>query len=373
MAIGVNDADDDELQPQFFITLDEAPYLDGKHVLFGTCSGPTIFNALRIGNLAVDDDHLPKDLDHAPRITACKIIDNPIHVSVAPLSSVPWREEEITPAIKKKKQRKGKKDLKLLSFGDEMEVEEVTGIKSSHDVISSKILGKSVDEKVNKLVTNGDTAFRVARNDERQNDTTIEISLQEPAISDAQFGVRPPSPRAVEMPSREPLPQERPNETMQKAKSGLVEARLARFKSKTATNKRSREEDTMAKLVAFQCKVKTETAQRKGRDLVGIAKDNSLAARMARKAEIDRSHECEDIGEAYDGQVMEDDEKDESNDWMGTRFKCRRHIDLDSRLGSDEKGGDGRDMNDYDVIDEKQKRSVRGANKKNRRIGHRTL
>eukprot|EP00536_Pseudo-nitzschia_multiseries_P006269 jgi/Psemu1/117020/gw1.130.39.1 len=51
-----NDDDDDDdpsiaarLQPQFFITLDEASHLDGKHVCFGGITGPTIFNALRIG------------------------------------------------------------------------------------------------------------------------------------------------------------------------------------------------------------------------------------------------------------------------------------------------------------------------------------
>jgi len=39
MALGVKDTDDaEDLQPQFFITLDEAPYLDGKHVGKSTSS-----------------------------------------------------------------------------------------------------------------------------------------------------------------------------------------------------------------------------------------------------------------------------------------------------------------------------------------------
>ena len=371
MALGVNDADDDELQPQFFITLDEAPYLDGKHVLFGTCSGPTIFNALRIGNLAVDNNHLPKDLDHAPRITACKIIENPIHVSVAPLDSVPWRLEENIPAEKKKKKRQGKKDLKLLSFGDEIEVEEACGIKSSHDVILSKTLGKSVDEKVIALVANGNTALRVIKKDETQNDPTLHSPLQDPVEAETDCAGRPSTSQAVGMPLDELLPSQRPSDTKHKKKPGLVEARLARFKGRAATNKRRREDETMAKLVAFQRKVKTETAQRKGRDQHGTLEDNSLAARMARKAETNTGHECKEDGEAYHGQVMDDDDKVETDDWLGTRFKCRRHLDLDSRLGSDEKGGDGRHMKDYHVIDEKQIRSDRGANKHTRRVGHR--
>ncbi|EEC51413.1 predicted protein, partial [Phaeodactylum tricornutum CCAP 1055/1] len=57
MALNLDDDHDrnnGDLQPQFFVTLDEAPYLDGKHVLFGTISGPTIFNAIRIGGVEVD-------------------------------------------------------------------------------------------------------------------------------------------------------------------------------------------------------------------------------------------------------------------------------------------------------------------------------
>ena len=58
MAMGIEDSEDDEedstvanLQPQFFITLDEASHLDGKHVCFGGISGPTMFNAIRIGQI----------------------------------------------------------------------------------------------------------------------------------------------------------------------------------------------------------------------------------------------------------------------------------------------------------------------------------
>ena len=56
MALGVSDDNGNELQPQFFITTADAPYLDEKHVLFGTLGSgsPTIFNAIRINGTAVD-------------------------------------------------------------------------------------------------------------------------------------------------------------------------------------------------------------------------------------------------------------------------------------------------------------------------------
>src|SRR3569832_1902968 len=82
MALDVTDDDENddqtisEMQPQFFITLEEASFLDGKHVFFGTCSGPTFFIALRIGQVEVDEStHRPVDFEHAPRVTAVRILD----------------------------------------------------------------------------------------------------------------------------------------------------------------------------------------------------------------------------------------------------------------------------------------------------------
>ena len=47
MALKVDEDDPDHaLQPQFFITLDEAPYLDGKHVVFGLGIGETSIGSL---------------------------------------------------------------------------------------------------------------------------------------------------------------------------------------------------------------------------------------------------------------------------------------------------------------------------------------
>lgn len=362
MALGVNDDDDEQLQPQFFITLDEAPYLDGKHVLFGTCSGPTIFNALRIGKMAVDDNHQPIDLEHAPRITACKIIENPMHISLVSSAAVPWRVEEDNKVQKKKKKRKGKKDLNVLSFGDEMEAEEdLSGIKSSHDVVSSKILSKSVDEKVKEAVANAGTPYRAPREEEKRKESEVAVEPTPDELKKAENKpVSPPPSVPIVDTKLEENPPQKQDATNKQPKVSLVEARLARFKGNTSKNKRNREEDTMAKLVAFQSKVKKQTANRKSQGQASAEQDNSLAARMARKAEATKSNEPEDNGETYNGQVLEDDENDEKSDWMGTRFKCRRHIDHSSRLGDDEKGGDGRDMNDYEVIDEKGKRSDRG-------------
>ena len=373
MALGVHDDDNEEIQPQFFITLDEAPYLDGKHVIFGTCAGPTIFNALRIGRIAVNENHLPKDLDNAPRIMTCKVIENPIHVSVAPLASVPWHIQEINLSAKKKTKRKGRKDFKLLSFGDEMDVEEGAAIKSSHDIGSSKILSQAIDEK-SQQIENGENALRTSKMElPRKHSELVGIRGDiEGNPSKAQSGQRPsidgtgtPSENFHPLPVIKESIEQQPN-------ISLVEARLARFRTKApARNRKSREDETMSKLSAFQNKVKKKTELRKGHYSDQGQLDNSLASRLARKAETNTDPVPEDSGEAYHGQLLADDEGDESNDWMATRFKCRRHIDHISRLERDESGGDGRHMNDYDVIDEKHQKSQERGIKRHRSNDHR--
>jgi peptidyl-prolyl cis-trans isomerase SDCCAG10 len=39
---------------QFFFSLDECRWLDGKHTIFGTVAGNTVFNLLRMGEVEVD-------------------------------------------------------------------------------------------------------------------------------------------------------------------------------------------------------------------------------------------------------------------------------------------------------------------------------
>jgi hypothetical protein len=77
----------------------------------------------------------------------------------------------------------------------------------------------------------------------------------------------------------------------------------------------------MEKLFAFQSKVKKRATEKTGRYNVHAEKDNSLAARMARKVETNSGKESEDRIESYHGQVLEDDDNEENVDWMRTRFQ----------------------------------------------------
>jgi peptidyl-prolyl cis-trans isomerase SDCCAG10 len=402
MALGVSDEDDLAiLQPQFFITLDEASHLDGKHVVFGTVTGPTVFNALRIGQIDVDEATMqPTAMEHAPRIERVKILDNPIHTDIVPTAVLPWKEISAASTTdhpaKKKKKRKGVKNVNVLSFGDEMQDDDGMdgGIQSSHDVIGSGFLSKEVDKQLRQVQViteepNGSSKRKKSKKKrgESENDNessieknSIEENVAEKAVDDsshvdgmddaAESAFKEHAPEStshtfVSSKQKESVPEPPPSEPdkpdgnkpgkKKEKKVSLVEMRRAKYANKGAKDKRKREEDTMAKLIAFQTKVVKDVANSKASKQGNDDKDNSLAARMVRNAKADEPDEVTDAAGgsvAYHGQVLEDEEEDEgggkgANDWLKTRFKCRKHMDHDAKLG-----GDGRNALDYEVVDD---------------------
>lgn len=325
MALEVNDDNDSaSMQPQFFITLDEANFLDGKHVVFGTVSGPTIFNALRIGQVDVDEEtNQPTEISEAPRIERVKIVENEIHTDIVPTENLPWRI--VKKEVKKKKKRKGVKNVNVLSFGNEFADEELSGMggmKSSHDLIESKNLSKFVDEEVAKAIESKEIRSSKQKVKEESRETEHKLVMPEIETVTEKTNIMEQAEEVdIQPPKQETLKHSMQRKEKVKKKLSLVEERRAKYAKGKAKNKRRREEDTMSKLVAFQKKF------------------------VKQGGESDSGKKEEDTG--YHGQVLEDNE--DFGDWMNTKFKCRKHMDVDAKLG-----GDGRNaMEDYEVIEEK--------------------
>ncbi|KAH8103917.1 cyclophilin-like protein [Cristinia sonorae] len=113
---------------QFFITLDRADELHGKHTLFGRVLGDTIFNVLKIGSMEVDENERPL---YPPKIKTIRILDNPFTDIIPRITAEEKRaqqraREQAQREREEEQRRRGaKKDVKLLSFGaDEGEEEE---------------------------------------------------------------------------------------------------------------------------------------------------------------------------------------------------------------------------------------------------------
>ncbi|KAH9004564.1 cyclophilin-like protein [Lactarius hatsudake] len=117
---------------QFFITLDRADELQGKHTLFGRCVGDTIYNVMKIGAMELDDNGRPV---YPPKIKTVRIIDNPFDDIVPRITAEEKRAQQRARqvAIREREEiarRKGaKKDTKLLSFGADAD-EEAEGVST---------------------------------------------------------------------------------------------------------------------------------------------------------------------------------------------------------------------------------------------------
>lgn len=339
-----------QLQPQFFITLDEAPYLDGKHVIFGTIVGPTMFNALRMGTLECNSENQPLDLEYAPRITGTKILEQPPFMQVKPSVVAPWKEILHTKTTLQKKKRKGRKDLNVLSFGNELEEDDVErgGIQSNHNVLLSKSFIKGMDQDLEHSAVASKVVKPIVSNkktpQQQQSKAPIIVDNNDQPNTTPSIRHEPFPFVTATMTTPMEVPQQLP------APASFVEARLAKYQRGTKKkNKLQGERDTMAKLMVFQNKVRTTVSSNKTTIPAHI--DNGLATRMARSLEEVAIVPSDEPVESYHGQVLETD--DDPGNWLETTFTCKRHVDHASREGL---GGDGRSIDEYLVVDPKTAR-----------------
>merc|ERR1712038_1247498 len=130
----------------------------------GTVSGDTIFNAMRIGRTETVDEDSGQlaDIDNAPMIKDVRIESHLFDdLVMTNEGNVPWKVSldkngkggGMSEVKKRRKKRKGKKDLNVLSFGGEMEegdgeTTEKGGMLSSYDILNSSSGGTTaVSEK----------------------------------------------------------------------------------------------------------------------------------------------------------------------------------------------------------------------------------
>ncbi|KAI0698351.1 cyclophilin-like domain-containing protein [Cytidiella melzeri] len=112
---------------QFFITLDRAEELHGKHTLFGRVIGDTIYNVVKIGGMEVDGNERPL---YPPKIKTIRILDNPFPDIIPRITAAEKRaqqkakEQAMREREEEIRRRGAKKDVKLLSFGADEGAEE---------------------------------------------------------------------------------------------------------------------------------------------------------------------------------------------------------------------------------------------------------
>ncbi|GAM24116.1 hypothetical protein SAMD00019534_072910 [Acytostelium subglobosum LB1] len=112
--VGMASAEPDNNQSQFFITLDAAESLTRRHTLFGRVAGDTVFNALKMNEIELDESDRPL---FPPKIISTEVMHNPFD-DIVP------RQKKQDKQVKEVKKKAAPKNLGLLSFGDDEEQDE---------------------------------------------------------------------------------------------------------------------------------------------------------------------------------------------------------------------------------------------------------
>eukprot|EP00026_Physarum_polycephalum_P007875 Phypoly_transcript_07945.p1 GENE.Phypoly_transcript_07945~~Phypoly_transcript_07945.p1 ORF type:complete len:483 (+),score=118.55 Phypoly_transcript_07945:83-1531(+) len=129
-------------QSQFFITLDKTEELQRKHTIFGKVSGETVFNILRLNDYEVDENDRPL---FPAKIISTEVLWNPFEDIVPRVLP----KKEVSEPVVEEKPKPAKKNVNLLSFGDEEEDAPdfvPTGMKSSHH-FPSKMMEEAIQKK----------------------------------------------------------------------------------------------------------------------------------------------------------------------------------------------------------------------------------
>lgn len=150
--LAMANAGKDDNASQFFFTLAATPELQNKHTLFGKITGDTVFNMLKLEEGIIRDE----TPEYPHKILKTEVLNNPFTDIVPRI--VEKDEETAGESSKKKKNDKGVKDYKLLSFGEEAEEDEVETSrenvrysgksKSTHDILDDPKLSKNIEENI---------------------------------------------------------------------------------------------------------------------------------------------------------------------------------------------------------------------------------
>ncbi|CAM9171691.1 unnamed protein product [Chrysoparadoxa australica] len=420
---------------QFFFTMDKCEWIDKKHTIFGKITGNTIFNALRMGSVDTDANDRPID---PIRLESAEVLLNPFDDCVpryTPASHLaqPSKADALTmkKEPEKKKKKKGKKDFKLLSFGEEAQEEEVAvegmtgskGVVSAHDALGSELLRKEKAydlevgvHPIRRRHTQRDNLLQSIKKRKRRikgNRCSVKEITSQCCYRTASFYRFPPKKKAKVKAKADEEELDRDEEgdrkTGEKEKDQAQDedkeeddegdafmAKMQDVREKTQEFQRLRDElrakhkaataaangevvepkpenDLLTPLQQMRASFKRKRKATGGREEDTLAKLAAFSKKIKEQKSRAPKEEKPKETEEYHGQVTEvglyeGDSSGDEKDWFSGPLKFKKHIDDNFRMAAD-----GRDASDYSVIDplNPKKGQGQGSNTGRGGSGHR--
>ncbi|KAF0705799.1 Aste57867_6956 [Aphanomyces stellatus] len=362
---------------QFFFTLDACDFLTKKHTIFGKITGNTIFNLLTVNDMDTSKDERPVE---PIKLLSIEILWNPFEDIVPRI--IKRAETKADVAKEQKKKRKGTKDLKLLSFGDEAEedfikpTKKTKGSLSSHDVLKDPKLSQHVDKtlqsKVASLPVERDVASDDDNDDNAPSAPTVSLNTLKARISDKlkkkTTNVHTTAkPKLHEDTSADALADDensdddgkkkkKKKKKSQKDEYTLLKEELQKSHKAAAILKGDKLKAAEAErayhemLTPLQLRRQKYLANKKStmsdRQKHTLDRLESFKSTLTKVIETKKSKAVEEVEEVkqtetYHGQVLSEDSDaegaDDPNDqsWMTAKLKFKKHIDDQYRMGYD--------------------------------------
>lgn len=358
----------DTNRAQWFFTLDECRWLDGKHTIFGTVAGDTVFNLLRMGEAEIGEGDRPAE----------DILLKTVEVLLNPFDNIVPRDMRPAPpevSARAPALRQPKKDLKLLSFGDEEEEESVIPHKTIPAPSRSIADNKSSDDEdapasLREAVSSSkriSSKYRAAFDREADADdfaATMKARLKERSKRVKERAARAARSTNAEgddldtMVASACAKEQATKLGALKAEAKRASERLDESTLRAAAHKIAHP-DNVGELLKpsdrIRRDVKRKKASTKERESDTLAKlykfTKSLETFKRNPPQGDQGHQ----ESSYHGQLMvsDEDEDDDGNavDWYAGRLTFKKHTDDLFRTS-----GDGRDANDYLTVDDRLQR-----------------
>jgi peptidyl-prolyl cis-trans isomerase SDCCAG10 len=304
---------------QFFISLDACEFLNKKHTIFGKVTGTTMFNLLQINDVEIGEGDRPLE---PVKILSADVLANPFDDIVPRNRALPTTKGVSADEAKKSLQRKGTRDLKLLSFAEDGEGERKGGEDGEGEAQEGNLLARK--------------KRRVKGRDD------VEEQVEVNRVSNATAtAVTCTAEKSVEQPQAEQLPAVVVKS--QKDSSEFLEIKAALMQAKKQPQARVEQHQEVKKSALTLMREKYATNKGKG----GGDRQSETLSRLGKFSEHLRSIKASSSGgetrgaaeaEAYHGQVLEKDEGEEpaGDSWAVGPLKFKRHVDDEYRSKLDD-------------------------------------